>query len=198
MAKPDPRIDALIEKSADFAKPILRHIRKLVRAACPEVEETLKWRMPAYMHKGIICMTPAFKRHCALIFWHPSVRKGLKSANSKDDWGGLRKIIALSGLPPDSAIKKAVKESVELNESGKKNKRPTPTKKPMKIPPYFMAFLRKNKKALAAFQGFSPSHQREYVTWITEAKQESTRQRRLAEMVKMLIEGKSRNWKYER
>jgi uncharacterized protein YdeI (YjbR/CyaY-like superfamily) len=198
VGKRDARVDAFIEKSAGFARPILRHMRELVHATCPNVEETLKWRMPAYMYKGIICMTAAFKKHCAIVFWHASVRKGFSDGKSQGRMGGLGKITALSELPNDSLLRRAIKQSMKLNESGKNKKRPVARKRPLKIPPYFKAFLQKHKKALAFFEAFSPSHQREYVTWIAQAKQEETRQKRLNQMVNMLSQGRSRNWKYEK
>jgi len=69
MPKKDPRVDDYIAKSAGFARPILARIRKLVHAACPDVTETIKWNSPFYERKGILVCTPAFKQHCALIFW---------------------------------------------------------------------------------------------------------------------------------
>jgi uncharacterized protein YdeI (YjbR/CyaY-like superfamily) len=66
------------------------------------------------------------------------------------------------------------------------------------VPTEFMAALRKSRKALSTFEGFSPSHRREYVEWVTEAKTEATRTRRLETAVTWLAQGRSRNWKYER
>ena len=64
------------------------------------------------------------------------------------------------------------------------------------MPDYFSAALDKNKKALATFEGFSYSHKKEYVEWITEAKQEETRARRMKTTLEWLAQGKARNWKY--
>ena len=69
MAKKDSRVDACIAKSAPFAQPILKHIRKLVHAGCPEVEETIKWQFPSFMYKGMLCGMAAFKNHCTFGFW---------------------------------------------------------------------------------------------------------------------------------
>src|SRR6476469_4107950 len=69
MATKDPRIDAYIAKSAAFAKPILRHLRKVVHAGCPGVVETMKWSMPHFDYKGVMCGMAAFKEHCAFGFW---------------------------------------------------------------------------------------------------------------------------------
>jgi hypothetical protein len=65
----DQRIDAYIAKAAPFAQPILRHVRKLVHAGCPEVRETIKWSMPHFDYHGIMLGMAAFKGHCSIGFW---------------------------------------------------------------------------------------------------------------------------------
>ncbi len=191
MSKKDPRIDAYIARSADFAKPILHRLRGLVHAACPDVEETVKWSAPFYEYKGILLATPAFKRHCALVFWRGQLFL------SRDQKTRLRRLASISELPGDRILTGYIRKAVALNEAGVKTPGPQPkTKKAPVVPDYFLAALKKNKKALAAFEKFSPSHKREYIEWITEAKQEETRARRLKAAVRLMAEGKSRYWKY--
>jgi uncharacterized protein YdeI (YjbR/CyaY-like superfamily) len=192
MPKKDPRVDTYIAKSADFARPILNRIRQLVHAACPNVEETIKWRAPFFVHKGNLIAMPAFKQHCALIFW-----KGRLLLN-KDQKTKLRRLTSISELPGDKILTGYIRKAVEVNEAGIKIPRPRPkAKKAVVVPDYFQAVLGKNKKALAVFENFSPSHKREYVEWITEAKREETRTKRIKTAVDWLVQGKSRNWKYE-
>jgi uncharacterized protein YdeI (YjbR/CyaY-like superfamily) len=193
MPKKDRRIDAYIARAGDFAKPILNCIRKLVHATCPDVEETIKWSAPFFEYKGILLATPAFKRHCALIFW-----KG-RLILSKDQKAKLRRLTSISELPGNKILTGYIRKAVELNEAGIKIPlRPkSEAKKPVVVPDYFLGALRKNKKALAAFENFSPSHKREYVEWIVEAKREETRAKRLKAALALMIKGKSRNWKYE-
>jgi uncharacterized protein YdeI (YjbR/CyaY-like superfamily) len=194
----DPRVDAYIAKSADFAQPILTHLRDVVHEACPNVEETLKWGMPAFMYEGILCGMAAFKAHCTFGFWKGSlvVDSGGKSLDAMWQFGRITK---LSDLPPKRTLAGYVKKAMALNESGAKVKaRPKRPKKEIAVPGYMTAALKKNRKALATFDGFSPSHKREYVEWITEAKGEDTRYRRLAQAIEWMAEGKPRNWKYMR
>ena len=193
MPKKDPRIDTYIAHAGNFAKPILNRIRKLVHATCPDVEETVKWSSPFFEHKGILLATPAFKRHCALIFW-----KG-RLILSKDQKAKLRRLTSISELPGNKILTGYIKKAVELNEAGIKIplRLKSKVKKPVIVPDYFLRALRKNKKALAAFENFSPSHKREYVEWIVEAKREETRARRLKAALAQMTKGKSRNWKYE-
>jgi uncharacterized protein YdeI (YjbR/CyaY-like superfamily) len=196
MGRKDPRVDAYIEKSADFAKPILRHIRKVVHAALPEVEEDLKWRMPAFMYKGIVCGMAAFKSHCTFGFWKGSLLTDGKQ--SADAMGQFGRIESLSDLPSDTTLAALVKRAAKLNDDGVKVARMAPKgpRKPLRVPSYLTAALKKNKQAHAAFQELPYSHKKEYVEWLTEAKTDTTRQKRLETAIGWIAEGKARNWKY--
>lgn len=194
MAK-DPRVDAYIAKSAAFARPILNHFRGLIHAACPEVEETMKWRFPHFLHRGIMCSMAAFKAHCALGFWKSRLLfKDSPHAGAMDHFG---RITSFSDLPGDAVLLGHLKEAVRLNEAGVQRPSRNLPKKKLRVPPWFRSALKKNKKALAAFDNFSYSHKKEYIEWLTEAKTEETRARRLATTIQWLAEGKSRNWKYK-
>lgn len=196
MGTRDPRVDAYIARSADFAKPILTCIREVVHDACPQVEETMKWSMPHFDYKGMLCGMGAFKEHCALGFWKASLVLGAPDRGS-DAMGHFGRITKLSDLPPQKTLREYIQKAMALNESGIKAPRRTkPARRPIRAPAYFTAALRKNKKALATFEAFSPSHRREYLEWVTEAKTEATRKRRLAQTVQWLAQGKPRHWKH--
>ncbi len=199
MGTRDPRIDAYIEKSAGFAQPILTHLREVVHAACPEVEETLKWGMPYFMHHGMLCGMASFKQHATFTFW-----KGALVVDGQEEtekaMGQFGRITSVKDLPPRKVLAGYVKKAAKLNEEGAGTPRATAkvaTAEP-EVPVELTAALRTNAKARATFESFSPSHRREYVQWIFEAKREETRARRVATAVEWLSEGKSRNWKYER
>ncbi len=199
MGKKDPRVDAYIAKSAAFARPILVHIRSVVHAACPAVEETLKWGMPSFMYKGILCGMAGFKEHCAFGFWKGSLILDAKGRRVDEAMGQLGRIAKLSDLPSARLMTRYIKKAAALNDQGVKvHRRPTPPRKPPVTPVDLKTALARNKRARTTFEGFSPSHRRDYVEWITEAKGEDTRRRRLATAIEWMSEGKSRNWKYER
>jgi hypothetical protein len=190
------RVDAYIEKAAPFARPILTHIRNSVHAACPEIEETLKWRHPAFMYKGILCGMAAFKQHVTFGFWKASAMNGVNEKVSGAA-GQFGRITSLADLPDGKTFVGLVKQAAALHDQGVKAPRMKGApKQPLKEPADFMAALRKNTKALAAYQVFSPSHKREYLEWIIEAKTEATRTRRLETALAWIADGKPRNWKY--
>ncbi|HZN57195.1 MAG TPA: YdeI/OmpD-associated family protein [Planctomycetota bacterium] len=202
MAGRDRRVDAYIGKAAPFARPILEHLRELVHTGCPNAEETIKWGMPFFVHQGILCHMAAFQRHCAFGFWRGSVVLADREAAAKpakEAMGQFGRITSLDDLPADKSIIASIRKAAALNEAGVK--RPAPTRKriqrPVIVPADLRAALRANKKALQAFESFSPSHRREYVEWITEAKREETRQRRIDKAIAQITEGKPRNWKYQ-
>lgn len=203
MATKDKRIDAYIAKSADFAKPILNHLRKLVHTSCPDVEETMKWSFPHFDYKGeMMCSMAAFKQHCVFGFWKASLMKDpslLENAKAETAMGHMGRITLIKDLPSDKKMMAYIKEAMKLNEEGKKVVKAKPSvKKDVVVPDYFAAALKKNKKAFATFEAFSPSSKREYVEWVDEAKTDETRNKRLNQSIEWMAEGKKRNWKYER
>ena len=197
MGSKDPRVDLYIAKSAVFARPILTHVRKQVHANCPNATETIKWSMPFFEYKGrIFSNMAAFKAHCAVGFWNGALLK-IDSTLDKA-MGQFGRITSLAELPGDKEFARIIKAAMKLHIEGAKSpSRSKPAeKKELVVPDYFLAAVKKNKKALATFEGFSPSKQKEYVEWITEAKTEATRDKRLIQAVEWMAEGKVRNWKY--
>lgn len=194
-------IDEYIANAEDFAKPILTHLRKLVHDACPDVEEKMRWSFPHFDHKGVMISMASFKSHCAFSFWKQKLMNDPEGLFSEDSegMGSLGKIGSRKDLPSDKVLKAYIKEAVRLNDEGVKL--PAAKKAPKKeaaVPDDLAAALKKNKKAQKAFDDFSPSHRREYIEWIEEAKREATREKRLGQTIEWLAEGKSRNWKYEK
>ncbi len=194
----DKRIDAYIEKSRDFARPILEHLRKLVHKTCPDVKESLKWSMPAFEHKGILCGFAAFKEHVKFMFWKEALLKTGELSGNKAMLEGLARIASVKDLPKDKELVPLIQQAMELNEKGVNVPRTMSPKGEIVVPKELTSALSKNKIAKAAFDKFSPSHRREYSEWIAEAKTDATRDKRIATAIEWLSEGKSRNWKYER
>jgi uncharacterized protein YdeI (YjbR/CyaY-like superfamily) len=202
MSTIDKRIDVYIDKSADFAKPILGRLRQIIHEACPEVTETMKWSFPHFEYGGsILCSMAAFKHHCAFGFWLGSLMKDpeelLRTGEQKDSMGQFGQIKDVKDLPSKKILIQYINEAMALNEKGVKREKPKEgVKKELVVPDAFLKVLRKNKTVLETFESLSYSHKKEYLEWITEAKTEETRQRRMAKTVDLLKEGKSMNWKY--
>jgi len=199
MGKRNAGVDAYIEKAADFAKPILRHVREVIHAACPDVEEAMKWGMPSFAYHGIMCNMAAFKEHCAFGFWKGKILFAKSDrAREKESMGNFGRIARLSDLPSDAKLTGYIRKAMSLNERGVPMKRAdTPRSRvELKIPSYFKNELSKNKKALETFKNFSTGNKKDYVEWIIEAKTEPTRSGRMKKAIKWMAEGKIRNWKY--
>jgi len=202
MAKKEKPIDSYIAKSADFAKPILLHIRELVHRTCPDVEEKMKWSFPHFDYKGeMMCSMAAFKQHAVFGFWKAKLMKDpllVDNARSEVSMGHLGRLTSLKDLPSDKKMTAWIKEAMTLNDQGIKLpvKPKSAEKKELIVPDYFTKALKKDKKAWQTFEAFAYSHKKEYVQWVTEAKTEETRNKRMASAIKMLAEGKSRLWKY--
>jgi hypothetical protein len=197
MSSRDPRIDAYIANAAEFARPILEHLRALVHEACPEVEETLKWRMPTFLCGGaILCTMAAFKQHASFGFWrHAEVVGG----EAVEGMGSFGKLTSVRDLPAKRQLSAYLRKAAALNVSGVARPRtPKSASKPLPaMPDDFALALRASPEAQRVFDAFAPSHRREYLDWILEAKRPETRAKRIGQAVAQLAEGKSRNWKYE-
>ena len=181
MGKKDRRIDTYIAAAAPFARPILKLLRKIVHAACPDVIETIKWGHPSFDYKGPMAGMAAFKHHCTFGFWkHGLVEKrlGLKPAE-RGAWGTFGRITAVKDLPPERAMVRYVKAAAQLNDQGVKlprKVRPVAARV-VDVPEDLLRALIENRKARDTFDGMSYSHKKEYVEWIVEAKTEETRRR---------------------
>jgi hypothetical protein len=198
MGKTDPRVDAYIAKSAAFAQPILIAIRDAVHTSCPDVVEEMKWSFPNFVYKGVMCSMAAFTQHATLGFWKGSLVLGRgKSAGAMGQFGRLTKV---SDLPSKTVLAGYIRKAAALNEQGVKVVRAPrrAAKAPVRVPAILAAALKKSARATAAFKAFPPSHKREYIEWITEAKTAETKTRRVAQAIAWIAGGKSRNWKYER
>lgn len=199
----DPRIDAYIANAAEFARPVMEHIRKLVHKAVPGVQETMKWSFPHFEYHGaILCSMAAFKAHCVFGFWKAGLMKdphGILRVVDKNSMGHFDRMTSKKDLPSDKVLVEYIKEAAQLNEAGVK--KPAPVKKAitaaqLTVPAGLAAALKKATKAKQNFDALPPSHRKEYIEWINEAKTDATRDKRIATTVEWLTEGKSRNWKY--
>ena len=199
MGTRDARVDAYIDKSADFARPVLAHLRALIHEACPDVSETIKWRFASFEYKGLLAGLAAFKHYCTLGFWKHELllEQGLPKKD-QEAMGQFGKVTSLDDLPSDATILKLIRAAATLNEQGVKKPVTKTVKPPPRTPVDLARALKKNGKASAAFKAFSPSHRREYIQWITEAKTPETRAKRVATTVAWSAAGKGRNWKYQR
>ncbi|MDB5919133.1 MAG: hypothetical protein JWR40_3367 [Massilia sp.] len=193
----DPRIDAYIAQSPDFAQPILVSLRAAIHAACPDVEETMKWSCPHFEYKGLLCGMAAFKAHCKLNFWKAALMfPAMKEGEATDPFGHLASV---KDLPSKSVLAGYVRQAMKLNEEGAKPPaRAKPAAAPLIVPAYFLAALQADKTAQAAFDAAAPGFRREYVAWLEEAKTEATRLRRMGQAIEWIAAGKARNWKYEK
>ncbi|MEP6944723.1 MAG: YdeI/OmpD-associated family protein [Acidobacteriota bacterium] len=200
MGTRDPFVDEYIDKAQDFAKPVLKHIRKLVHEVCPDVVETKKWSFPHFDYKGMMCSMAAFTEHMAFNFWKQKLLDESAFPAEKTAMGSFGRIRSLADLPDDATMKKLIADAMKLNDDGVKVAKARPTaaeKKELEVPAVLLAALALNEKAAETFTNFPYSCKKEYVQWITEAKTEPTRDKRLATTIEWLAEGKRRNWKYE-
>jgi uncharacterized protein YdeI (YjbR/CyaY-like superfamily) len=194
MRKRDPRVDAYIKRAQPFARPILALARKVVHAGCPQCDETIKWGMPFFDYKGPICFMAAFKQHAAFGFWKGKLIFGKEHKGAMGHFGRLTSI---KDLPNEKELIGYVRKAAEFNERGiKKSRSHSNAKRRLVVPSDLKLAMANNAKARKTFEGFSYSHKKEYVDWITGAKRDETRKKRLKTAIQWLAQGKLQNWRY--
>ncbi|MFI5452123.1 YdeI family protein [Pedobacter sp. UC225_61] len=198
MKQYDERVDAYIAKAAPFAQPILIHLRNTIHQASPLINETIKWGFPHFDYKGTVCSMASFKAHCAFGFWKSSLMKDPYQIFEKDAMGTMGRVEKMEDIPETKILTEYILEALKLNEEGTKVKKVVTPKAEIAIPSDFASVLNENPRAKQQFENFSPSHRREYLEWITTAKAEATRIKRMSTTIEWLNEGKSLNWKYQR
>lgn len=195
------KVTAYINNAQPFLQPILNHLRALVHKTNKDIEEKIKWGMPHFDYKGMYCGIAAMKQHCGFGFWKAALLKdpGNYIAKGEDaGMGSFGRITSLKDLPPDKVLIDFLKQAKELNDNDvKAEARPKKEKAELVLPDIALEALKKNTKANATFEKFSPSQRREYIEWIVEAKTDVTRDKRLETMLQWLEEGKTRHWKYQ-
>ncbi|HUR20829.1 MAG TPA: YdeI/OmpD-associated family protein [Vicinamibacterales bacterium] len=195
----DPRVDAYIDNAAQFAKPILIRLRRAIHKGCPEVTETLKWSVPTFEHHGILAGMAAFKAHCLFNVWKAPLVKAQLPKTAADALERIGRLESVNELPSDAVLLQIIRKAAAINQAGLKMPRVAKAPKPpARTPADLKAALAKKPTAATNFASMSPSHKREYIEWITDAKAAETRARRVAQTVIWVGEGKSRNWKYEK
>ncbi|GAA4198126.1 hypothetical protein GCM10022289_06380 [Pedobacter jeongneungensis] len=196
------QVDQYIINSAEFAIPILDHLRNLVHKADARIEEKIKWGMPFFDYKGTVCHMASFKNHCAFGFWKGSLMKDEYEIfkERSQAMGLLGKITSFEDLPSDEILIAYIQQAIQLNEDNVKlpPKPKSAGKKELIIPEYFMKALSEVPEALAVFQNFSPSNKKDYILWLEEAKTEATKIKRMETTLEWLAEGKTRMWKYKK
>jgi uncharacterized protein YdeI (YjbR/CyaY-like superfamily) len=193
----EPRIDAYIAKKGEFARPILQKVRERVHAAAPQAEEAIKWGAPAFVVDGrILLIMAAFKAHAALNFWRGQELRG-DEANA-DGMGQFGRLTSIADLPSDAELDRLIREAADLAKTAPASRKTKHAPKAEAIlHPAFAQALSAAPKAKATLDAFPPSAQRDYLEWIAEAKQDATREKRIATAIEWLNEGKRRHWKYQ-
>ena len=201
----DPKVTEYIENSADFARPILDHLRELIHRNCPDVVESIKWAIPHFDYKDdFMCVLASAKNHCSLTFIKSEFMSDPRFAGGKKVKPGQRfmsRITCMTELPSDEELTGFVKQAMDLNERGvklDKTAKAAPSSKPLDTPAYFLQALATNPVAQQVFENHSPSFRKNYIVWLESAKTMATRQRRIDEALEWIADGKGRFWKYEK
>lgn len=202
MSKIHPNASQLINeyifKRNENDQVILNNLRSIILYVDNRIEEDWKWGVPCYNYKGLLCWTAGFKNHVGINFFKGILIEDTYKSfiEDKKDKKGSR-FIRFKSLDDinEKVIKDYILQAVYLNE---KELKVTKKEIVVVVPEYFQEILNLNLKAKKIFENFAPSHKREYIEWITGAKQKKIREKRIKQTIELLEDGKHLHWKYEK
>lgn len=187
----DPRVDAIIEKADDFAKPIMRQLRSLLQHTVPEATETIRSGFASFDYKGPFCSVGIFKDHVSLGFWKQKLLEDAEGLLAPA--GKLSKITSIENLPEDGVITGLIEKAARLNDFSDKPEiiQHTSGENAETLPEDFAAALALNILANNAFENLDADAQKEYLTWIGEAQTNTDRTRRIETGLHQISQGKT-------
>ncbi len=195
--QPQEHINSFIAGLPEWQRLLMVRLRQLVRGAHPTVDETWSNNAPTYRHKGTIVSLHAFKT-CVSVWFHKGAQlkdpHGLFKLTEKDAERAVRKFKVNENEPVnEKAFQDLVKQAVKLNESESRAAEPRAARKALALPPDMELCLKRDEEAWQHWERFSHGHKKEYLEWITDARQEETRKRRIAKALEMIREGQGRD-----
>jgi hypothetical protein len=195
------QINQYMAELPEWQRRMLVRLRQLIHEAAPEVEEAWRWDKPHFDNAGIMVGLCAFKEHVAVWFHKGALLKDTKKlfeATARTEEKGMRAYKLHEGDKiNEAAFLDLVKQAVAVNDKGTKLREAKPTKKALVVPEDLEQVLRKDPTAWANWEAFPVGHRRAYVEWVTDARQEETRKRRIAQSLEKIREGEQQEERHQ-
>lgn len=194
-SRPDSKNpDRWIENCPDFSRPICARLREWIFRWEPDLTESIKWNCLCFSGRKLVCGISGCKKHVGIAFFRGTELHDAAGLFTPAEESVHIRGIRLTGLEgfPREAFRRLLHSAVVLDGDPDALPPPPRRREPWPLPDFFARALKKNKKAAAGFASFAPTYQREYLVWLTTAKRQETRARRLAETLAALEDG--RKW----
>lgn len=187
--------DEWLERAPDFSRPGAAQLREWFLTWEPDLSEAVKWNNLCFSGRKLVAGIAACQKHLSIFFFRgieladPS---GLFTASSEGNTS-IRsvRLTSLEKLNP-TALRRLLHAAVELDAEPALPRVPKAPREPWPVPKFFADALKANRKAAAFFESLRPTYQREYLVWVSTAKRDETRDRRVAETLAALAKG--RKW----
>ena len=199
-SQPSAAVEDWRESQSAFDRPLVERLLKLIRKSAPHLEECIRWNMPAWKGRGLVCQVGGFKKHVSLMFSRGAELDSPPGLSYEGEGCGSLRVAKFTALEQinDKVVSALIVAATALDED-ESSPKPRPQKRPeAPVPPALAAALAKSATARRAFDTLPPSHRREYSQWIAGAKQEATVQRRVEKAVAKLCAGEGLNDKFQR
>jgi hypothetical protein len=186
-----------LELCPDFSKSMAEQLTDWILNWEPDLREMIKWNMLCFSGRKLVCGLSACQKHLGIAFFRgtelPDPAKLFNEGGENNT--NIRSIRLTTPEGVDrTALRALLRAAVELDADAMIPPVPKVRRKPWPMPAYFKQALTEKRHRAAAenFRNFAPTYQREYLVWLTMAKQPETRARRLKETLAALAKG--RKW----
>lgn len=192
----DEKIEAYLDRHEKWREQ-LGKMRELLNDTA--LEETVKWGAPTWTLDGkIVASIAGFKQHCA-IWFHQGVFLSDPHGHLVNAQEGETKALrqwrfAEGERVPVGQMRATIKEAIANQREGKTIK--PAVKKTLTLPPDLQEALSRDAHLQEAFEALTPGRQRAYADHVGAAKQEKTRQKRIATISPMILAGVGLHDKY--
>jgi hypothetical protein len=186
--------DEWLESAPDFSRPIAAELRELIFRWEPDLSESIKWNILCFTSRKLVCGLSACKRHLSIAFFRGTELPdpaGLFSGGEGNTNIRSIRITDPARLHHD-ALRRLLRAAVDLDADPTALPPPKVKRAPIPPPAFFVKALKANRRAAEGFKSLTPSRQREYIMWLTDAKRPETQAKRLKKTLAALTKG--RKW----
>ncbi|MES2616852.1 MAG: YdeI/OmpD-associated family protein [Bacteroidota bacterium] len=180
------QISEYIESMPEWSRDICKKLRTIIHKADPQMNEDWKWG-PNFNHNGMVCGIGAFKKHVSFVFFQGAQMKDAKKILQLGGANAHNRMMHIFNVKDikEKVLMDYIKEAVQINMNGKAVGISSPAKVEIETPDDLQNLLEQNGLT-EYFDMLAYTHRKEYILWITDAKKEETRIKRLDKTIEML------------
>ena len=184
--------DLWLDVAPEASRGLAEQVRHWILRWEPDLTESIKWNMLCFSGRKLVCGLSACKKHLGITFFRGTELRNITKLFNRGEGNTSILSFQIRSLKEfdAKAFQRLLHAAVALDADGMEKPPPPKKREQWPMPEALAKALKKNKAAAAGFAAFKPTYQREYLVWISTAKQPETLAKRLEETLRALAAGK--------